>query len=42
MAFGQGIGELTALTDKALTAAGVNEVLHGLVIDGIFQGVGSV
>lgn len=38
----QGIGELTALTDKALTAAGVNEVLHGLVIDGIFQGVGSV
>ena len=38
----QGIGALTALTDKALTAAGVNEVLHGLVIDGIFQGVGSV
>ena len=29
----QGIGALTALTDKALTAAGVNEVLHGLVID---------
>ena len=38
----RGIGALTALTDKALTAAGVNEVLHGLVIDGIFQGVGSV
>ena len=38
----QGIGALTTLTDKALTAAGVNEVLHGLVIDGIFQGVGSV
>ena len=38
----QGIGALTALTDKELTAAGVNEVLHGLVIDGIFQGVGSV
>lgn len=34
----QGIGALTALTDKALTAAGVNEVLHGLVIDGIVSG----
>lgn len=37
-----GIGALTAMTDKALKAAGVNEVLHGLIIDGIFAGVGSV
>ncbi len=33
---------LTGAVDGALTAAGVNEVLHGLVIDGIFGGVGSV
>ena len=33
---------ITDITDKALTAAGVNEVLHSLVIDGIFAGVGSV
>ena len=33
---------LTRLTDRALTGAGVNEVLHSLVIDGIFNGVGSV
>ncbi len=37
-----GIEELTGLTDRAMTAAGVNEVLHGLVINGIFEGVGSV
>ncbi len=37
-----GVSALTALTDRALTAAGVNEVIHGLVIDGIFEGVGSV
>ena len=37
-----GIGALTSTTDKALTATGVNEVLHGLIIDGIFAGVGSV
>lgn len=37
-----GIDKLTALADQALTAADVNEVLHGLVIDGIFAGVGSV
>lgn len=36
------IGWLTQLTDRALTGAGVNEVLHSLVIDGIFNGVGSV
>ncbi len=37
-----GISALTALTDQALTAAHVNTVLHSLVIDGIFTGVGSV
>lgn len=37
-----GIDRLTAMTDQALSAAKVNEVLHGLVIDGIFAGVGSV
>lgn len=37
-----GIDYLTALVDGALTSAGVNEVLHGLLIDGIFSGVGSV
>ena len=28
--------------DAAMTAAGVNEAMHSLVIDGIFQGVGTV
>ena len=28
--------------DELLTAAGVNDVLHSLVIDGMFNGVGSV
>ena len=37
-----GMDALTGLVDSALTAANVNEVLHGLVIDGIFAGVGSV
>ena len=37
-----GIEALTGLVDNALTSAGVNEVLHGLIIDGIFEGVGSV
>ena len=37
-----GIDFLTGLTDEALTRAGVNEVIHGLIIDGIFAGVGSV
>ncbi len=31
-----GIDALSNVTDRALTAAGVNEVLHGLIIDGIF------
>ena len=37
-----GIGLLTSLTDSALTSLGINVVLHGLIIDGIFSGVGSV
>ena len=37
-----GIDALTGAADLALYAAGVNEVLHGLIIDGIFAGVGSV
>ena len=37
-----GIGALTGAVDRALTSAGVNEMLHGLIIDGIFEGVGSV
>ena len=37
-----GVDALTALVDRALTAAGVNSVIHALVIDGIFTGVGSV
>ena len=37
-----GIEALTGAADEAMTAAGVHEVLHGLVIDGIFAGVGSV
>ena len=38
----QGVGALTDFVDAALTSAGVNEVIHGLVIGGIFEGVGSV
>lgn len=38
----EGIRLLTDITDAALTAASVNDVLHSLVIDGIFNGVGSV
>ena len=37
-----GVESLTGLVDRALTTAGVNAVLHGLIIDGIFEGVGSV
>ena len=36
------IGALTEMTDTGLAALGVNPVLHGLIIDGIFAGVGSV
>ncbi len=38
----RGIDTLTVLVDGWLTAANVNEVLHGLIIKGIFAGVGSV
>ena len=38
----RGIGALTTLTGNAMSAAGVNEVLRGLVIDGVFAGVGCV
>lgn len=38
----KGIGYLTAQMDQLLTAWSVNPVLHSLVIDGIFKGVGSV
>ena len=37
-----GIGLLQDQVDAAMTAAGVNEAMHSLVIDGIFQGVGTV
>ena len=37
-----GIESLTRTVDQALTAAKVNEALHGLIINGIFEGVGSV
>lgn len=37
-----GIGHLTQFVDRLLVNAGVNEVMHGLVIGGIFEGVGSV
>ena len=38
----KGIDALAAATDAAMTAGGVNEVAHSLVIKGIFAGVGSV
>lgn len=37
-----GIGWLTTVCDHALTIYGINEVVHSLIIDGIFAGVGSV
>ena len=37
-----GIGALTDAVDRLLTSAHVNVALHGLIIDGIFSGVGSV
>ena len=37
-----GIGALTDLTDAGLTAYGINPVVHSLIINGIFEGVGSV
>ncbi len=37
-----GIDALTNVVDKGLTAYGINPVVHSLIIDGIFAGVGSV
>lgn len=37
-----GIDRLAAVTERALTAYGINPVVKSLVIDGIFAGVGSV
>lgn len=37
-----GIEILTKLTDNALTSYEINPVVHSLIIDGIFAGVGSV
>ena len=37
-----GIEQITDLCDKGLTAYGINPVVHSLIIDGVFAGVGSV
>ena len=37
-----GIDAITNLMDRALTAYGINPVVHSLIIDGVFAGVGSV
>ena len=37
-----GIDALTAAADAGLTAYGLNPVVHSLIIDGVFAGVGSV
>lgn len=37
-----GIDALTGVVDGALTSYGINPVVHSLIIDGIFAGVGSV
>lgn len=37
-----GIEMVTQLADKGLTAYGINPVVHSLIIDGVFAGVGSV
>ena len=37
-----GIEAFTSVVDQALTSFGLNPVVHSLVIDGIFAGVGSV
>ena len=39
---GTGIDWLTGVVDHGLTVYGINPVVHSLVIDGIFAGVGSV
>ncbi len=37
-----GIDSLGATVDRALTSYGINPIVHSLVMDGIFKGVGSV
>lgn len=37
-----GIDALSGLVDRGLTAYGINPVVHSLIIDGVFTGVGSV
>ncbi len=37
-----GIGKLTELADAGLTAININPLVHSLIIDGVFAGVGSV
>lgn len=37
-----GVEALTGTVDAALTAGHVNDTIHGLIVDGIFAGVGSV
>ncbi|MBR3646693.1 MAG: ferrous iron transport protein B, partial [Lachnospiraceae bacterium] len=37
-----GIGKITDCVDQIFTDANVNETLHSLIIDGVFEGVGSV
>ena len=39
---GAGIDALTAAVDTWLSATGINPVVHSLLIDGVFAGVGSV
>ena len=38
----KGVGVLTEWVDAALTAGNVNAAIHSLIIDGIFEGIGSV
>ena len=37
-----GIGFLAEAVDGWMTSVGINEVIHGLIVEGIFEGVGSV
>ncbi len=37
-----GIGFLAETVDGWMTSVGINEVIHGLIVEGIFEGVGSV
>ncbi|MCI5676260.1 MAG: ferrous iron transport protein B [Clostridia bacterium] len=39
---GLGITALSGVVDRALTAYGLNPVIHSLIVDGLFTGVGSV